>query len=101
MGLKHEIKKYSKFCAYCGIIFNDYSQKSADHLKPLSKGGKNSLSNIVCSCRACNTQKANQDLKDWLKSKFRRIRLKLYLDYMIGFKKNYSELIYKRIKEAC
>lgn len=100
MKLSRELKKYSQFCAYCGHPFFYYEQKTIDHLKPKSKGGKGALSNIVCACAPCNNEKADSDLKDWLKPKFRRIKLKAYLKAMRGFKKHYSELIFKKIREA-
>ena len=100
MSLKRDIKKYSQFCAYCGIPFYDYNQKTIDHLQAKSQGGKSNLSNLVCSCHSCNRQKADSLLKEWLRSKFRRNRLNIYIVAMKSFKKNYSDLIYKKVREA-
>ena len=102
MSLKRDIKKYSQFCAYCGFYFTAPEQKSIDHLIPKSdkKKYKVKLGNLVCACHSCNQQKADNSLKEWLKSKFRRNRLNIYIDYMRNFKKNYSELIYKKVREA-
>ncbi len=41
-------------CAYCGQP-SDYL--TPDHVVPLSRGGRNVLSNIVPACRACNSRK--------------------------------------------
>jgi 5-methylcytosine-specific restriction endonuclease McrA len=40
-------------CAYCGIE----GQLDADHRVPLSRGGSNSIDNILPSCRSCNLHK--------------------------------------------
>ena len=40
-----------KNCAYCGAL--DYNL-TMDHVIPLSKGGINSVSNIVMACGSCN-----------------------------------------------
>ncbi len=46
--------KYGQKCLACGKI-----QKilTADHVKPLSKGGSNSISNIQPLCGSCNSKK--------------------------------------------
>ncbi|HOW65606.1 MAG TPA: HNH endonuclease [Candidatus Paceibacterota bacterium] len=46
-------------CQYCGRIF-DRSELNLDHVIPRDQGGPTSWENIVCSCIACNTQKANR-----------------------------------------
>lgn len=45
---------YGHQCAYCG---DHASQLTPDHVIPLSRGGNNSLSNIVPACLSCNTRK--------------------------------------------
>ena len=49
-------------CLYCGKIFNE-SLLTRDHVKPLSKGGKNIWSNVVTACRRCNTHKGDSLLE--------------------------------------
>ena len=56
-------KRDSFTCQYCGkkapeVVLN------ADHIKPVSKGGKNSLLNLVTSCAACNSGKSDKVLSD-------------------------------------
>jgi len=52
-----------KSCAYCGRVSNDsYLDPDneiwhMDHVVPLSKGGNDSLENIVKSCANCNMKK--------------------------------------------
>ena len=52
-------------CIYCGHAVTPQSM-AVDHIIPLSKGGENSFANKVCCCPACNAQKANKDLMDFL-----------------------------------
>jgi 5-methylcytosine-specific restriction endonuclease McrA len=46
-------------CAYCGhrFLLRDLSR---DHVIPASRGGRDSWTNTVTSCRACNTFKGNR-----------------------------------------
>ena len=43
-------------CAYCGVV----ATLHADHRVPLSRGGSNTIENIVPACRACNLRKYTQ-----------------------------------------
>lgn len=42
-------------CAYCGKRAK--GRLAREHIRPLSKGGSNTLSNIVPACRLCNSKK--------------------------------------------
>lgn len=57
-------------CAYCGLYMKDLYQQwergeikrkeakiTADHVKPLCKGGRSTMGNLVTACRECNTRK--------------------------------------------
>lgn len=46
-------------CMYCG---GEFSQEhlTRDHLMPMSRGGKDRWSNVVTTCRSCNTRKGNR-----------------------------------------
>lgn len=48
-----------KTCHYCGNVFKS-QDLTLDHVIPKSIGGKASWTNIVTSCKDCNTQKANK-----------------------------------------
>lgn len=51
-------------CAYCG---NRYAHKdlSRDHIRPQSRGGKDSWMNCVTACRSCNQQKADMPVEQF------------------------------------
>lgn len=60
--LAKEVKKlYASSCFYCGT--NDRIE--ADHIIPVSKGGRHSIGNLVPACRWCNASKGNRLLSDW------------------------------------
>lgn len=62
--MRFEIFKRDSFtCKYCGrsapnVILH------ADHIKPLSKGGKTTLLNLITSCIDCNLGKKDRELSD-------------------------------------
>ncbi len=49
----------SNRCQYCGKKFPT-SELSLDHVKPRSKGGETSWTNIVCCCVDCNVRKGGR-----------------------------------------
>jgi 5-methylcytosine-specific restriction endonuclease McrA len=46
-------------CQYCGEVFPT-KQLQIEHIIPKSRGGKKIWNNLVASCHACNTYKANR-----------------------------------------
>jgi 5-methylcytosine-specific restriction endonuclease McrA len=46
-------------CAYCGGRFQS-RDLSRDHVRPVSRGGRDSWTNSVSACRSCNTRKGNR-----------------------------------------
>lgn len=54
-----ERDKYT--CQYCGKIFSrNHNGLNIEHVVPRSQGGKNTWTNLVCSCIKCNQKKANK-----------------------------------------
>lgn len=52
-------------CWYCKRRFYDHLQKSVDHVVPIAKGGRHTLSNLVIACMRCNKSKNSRLLGDW------------------------------------
>lgn len=49
----------ANLCMYCGDKFSD-GILTRDHVKPLSRGGKDRWSNVVSACKHCNTRKGSR-----------------------------------------
>lgn len=52
-------RRDKNLCLYCGgeFAFHDLSR---DHVRPLSRGGKDVWTNVVSACRRCNNRKADR-----------------------------------------
>lgn len=50
-------------CCYCGFAVEEGAQLSLDHLKPHSKGGSNSETNLVTCCTKCNSARGSRSLR--------------------------------------
>ncbi|MEJ2399695.1 MAG: HNH endonuclease, partial [Gammaproteobacteria bacterium] len=46
-------------CLYCGRSHSD-DELTRDHVKPLSRGGRDHWSNVVAACRRCNAHKGGR-----------------------------------------
>jgi hypothetical protein len=56
-------------CRYCGCQVRWGNQRgnagaTYDHVRPVIKGGKNTLDNVVIACRGCNSRKKHLTLKE-------------------------------------
>lgn len=61
--LRQLVKKRDRStCYHCGNIAEEDGQ--CDHLIPLSKGGTDSILNLVWSCKSCNAKKNNRVPED-------------------------------------
>ena len=56
---KFLFRRDKNICLYCGGQFS-VRDLSRDHVKPLSRGGRDSWTNVVSSCRRCNNRKADR-----------------------------------------
>ncbi len=75
-------KRDAYLCLYCGERFPS-NQLSRDHVRPLSKGGKDTWNNVVTACRRCN------NLKAWRTPEQARMQL-----LAVPFTPTYAEYIY-------
>lgn len=57
-----QLKKQHNICYWCKQPLNKYH---VDHVIPLSKGGSNWPSNLVCTCPHCNTSKGARTPNLW------------------------------------
>lgn len=70
-------------CIYCGTHASK-AKMEIEHVIPKSKGGTDSLDNLVLSCNACNQAKGNQDVQTYLKGKpsvLKRVKAHLGINY--------------------
>ena len=56
---KFLFRRDKNICLYCGGQFSIYDL-SRDHVLPLSRGGRDTWTNVVTSCRRCNNRKADR-----------------------------------------
>lgn len=55
------VSLYSSSCFYCG----SKEKIQADHVVPLSRGGRHSIGNLVPACRSCNSSKSDKTIMEW------------------------------------
>jgi len=60
---KNIYRRDNNTCQYCGRKLPT-EQLNLDHVVPLSRGGKNTWDNVVCSCIECNMRKGNRTLAE-------------------------------------
>lgn len=64
LRIRTEVFKRDGFtCQYCGRTPPEVVLE-IDHVKPVSKGGTNDITNLVTACRECNLGKSNIELDD-------------------------------------
>ena len=59
------VLRYESRCAYCGTV----APLEADHRTPLSRGGSNSVDNILPACGPCNRKKRNRTEEEFKASR--------------------------------
>ena len=60
------LEKWHRKCAYCG---GTEARLEIEHIKPISKGGSDRVSNLAIACHDCNQTKGNQDIEQFLSGK--------------------------------
>lgn len=53
------------YCEYCNKHLK-FEETTLDHLRPIGKGGGNSIYNLLLSCQECNTHKGKKLLLNFL-----------------------------------
>jgi 5-methylcytosine-specific restriction endonuclease McrA len=61
---------FDRCCAYCQESID--GQPDPDHVIALSRGGHNTISNVLPSCRPCNSDKRDLTLDEWKVDRARR-----------------------------
>lgn len=62
--------RFDRCCAYCEQVIE--GQPEPDHVVPLSRGGSNSITNILPCCSLCNADKRDLLLHEWEADRARR-----------------------------
>lgn len=57
------LEKFNRTCVYCGA---KDTPLEIEHIKPKSRGGTNSVSNLTIACVPCNQAKSNLDIREFL-----------------------------------
>ena len=60
------LEKWNRRCAYCG---KKDVPLEVEHIRPKSKGGSNSITNLTLACNSCNQKKGNEPVEVFLKNK--------------------------------
>jgi 5-methylcytosine-specific restriction endonuclease McrA len=55
----NRLLEYNYCCAYCYKPFT-IEQLTVDHMIPLSRGGTNTIDNLVPACKSCNSRKKDK-----------------------------------------
>jgi 5-methylcytosine-specific restriction endonuclease McrA len=59
LNRKNILKRDEHKCQYCSASLNPKNQ-TLDHVLPISRGGKDSWTNLIACCKPCNAKKANK-----------------------------------------
>lgn len=76
--LIHVYLAHGRECAYCGKVGGELPDP--DHVVPLSRGGSNSITNIVPACRRCNGDKRDLLLDEWRRDRESKGKPRLIFD---------------------
>jgi 5-methylcytosine-specific restriction endonuclease McrA len=68
-------------CQYCGKELNSRNA-TVDHILPQARGGKNSYTNCVCSCKTCNQWKADKMLSETNMQLFKNPLHPTFMEFM-------------------
>lgn len=67
-------------CVYCGATAESSgSHLHLDHLRPRSKGGEDTVTNLVTACRRCNCARQDMTVAQW--AEYARVKLGLQISW--------------------
>jgi 5-methylcytosine-specific restriction endonuclease McrA len=58
------VRRDNSKCCYCNKPVSK-KNRSLDHITPQTRGGANKPSNLVLTCKSCNSQKGSKSLKEY------------------------------------
>lgn len=101
--VRMEVFKRDSFrCQYCGRSAPEVVLE-IDHIKPIAKGGDNSILNLITSCRDCNRGKGARELSDDAIVKIQKAQLdelnarREQLEMMLEWKNEMSSMMDSQI----
>ena len=68
--IMRQYRKQGLVCAYCRKPCDGLPDP--EHVIPISRGGRNDMSNLVAACRPCNADKRDLLLTEWAEDRARR-----------------------------
>lgn len=66
----HQFRRQGHACAYC--LRRIDGLPDPEHVRALSRGGRNDMTNIVAACGPCNSDKRDLSLTEWAADRARR-----------------------------
>jgi HNH endonuclease len=60
------VLRYNGCCAYCG---RPVARPHADHVVPVTRGGRHSIGNLLPVCKSCNSSKGDRLLVEWRRAR--------------------------------
>ena len=63
--IRFVIERDGNRCAYCGTSPDRRNKLGADHIVPLTRGGKDAIENLISCCSKCNNEKNDRTPEEW------------------------------------
>nr|WP_227820285.1 HNH endonuclease [Agromyces aureus] len=73
-----QYRRQGYVCAYCEAPCSGLPEP--EHVVPLSRGGRNDMTNLVAACRTCNSDKNDMTLNEWQTDRARRGLMPVRID---------------------